>query len=116
MTRARIEFGGEGERVAEDYLTDKGYRVIERSYRCKIGQIDLVMRDGDTIVFVEVKNRSSSVFGRPEEAVDGRKQRKLMRLAEAFLLYRRITDVPVRFDVVAILDGKIEHIPDAFRA
>jgi len=116
VTRARFEFGGKGERAAEDFLAGKGYRLLARSYRCKLGQIDLVMRDGDTIVFVEVKNRSSSVFGRPEEAVDGRKQRKLMRLAEAFLLHRRITDVPVRFDVVAILDGNIEHIPDAFRA
>lgn len=81
-----------------------------------MGQIDLVMQDGDTVVFVEVKNRSSSAFGRPEEAVDARKQRKLMKLAQFFLIDRRLKDPPVRFDVVAILEGQINHIPDAFRA
>ena len=110
-----MELGGRGERIAETYLVEKGFELVERSYRCRLGQIDLVMRDGATLVFVEVKNRSSSLFGSPEEAVDGRKQRKLARLAEAFLQHRRLRDVPLRFDVVAILGDEIRHIPDAFR-
>lgn len=115
MTQERYQFGGQGERLAEQFLLKKGLSLVERSYRCKIGQIDLVMRDGETLVFIEVKNRSTSAFGAPEEAVDGRKQRKLARLAQAFLQHRRVGDVPVRFDVIAILGGEIRHLPDAFR-
>lgn len=115
MTRERLEFGGEGERVAEDYLTDKGFRVLERSYRCKLGQIDLVMRDGDTIVFVEVKTRTSRSLGPAEEGVHAKKQRQITRAAVLYVQTRRLERSPLRFDVVAIQDGEIRHLRDAFR-
>lgn len=115
MSRERRELGRRGECLAEAHLGGKGYRLLERSYRCRLGEADLIMRDGDTVVFIEVKTRSSGSFGTPEEAVDARKQRKLVQVAQFYLRDRGLDDAPARFDVVAVADGEIRHIPDAFR-
>src|SRR5208283_1960198 len=77
MSRAHLDLGKKGEEMAQAYLREKGYRLLERSYRCKLGEADLIMQDGDTIVFVEVKTRSSASFETPEQAVNARKQKKL---------------------------------------
>lgn len=110
MSRA---IGNEGERRAEKCLLAKGLRILERNYSTRRGEIDLVALDGDTLVFVEVKARAAARFGLPQEAVGALKQRRLVKAAQAYLLERG-WEGPARFDVVAILDGDIEHITDAF--
>ena len=116
MSRERLDLGKKGEDMAQAYLCRQGYRLLERSYRCKLGEADLIMQNGNTIVFVEVKTRSSNLFGTPQEAVDARKQKKLVRVAQSYLQERRLGNVPSRFDVVAVTGDDIRHIPDAFRA
>jgi len=94
-------------------------RVLARDWRCRLGQIDVVARDGDTVVVVEVKARRGLGFGLPQEAVDARKQRKLRVLAEAYLAATGRQGDPVRIDVVGLLvDARLrvvrcEHIRDA---
>jgi putative endonuclease len=114
--------GRRGEDAAARYLKRLGYKVLARGSRLRCGEIDLVMLDGRTIVFVEVKTRTSQDAGLPSEAVDQRKQRKLTRSAVAFLKRHRLLEYPARFDVVSITwpsDGGrpvIQHIPNAFEA
>ncbi|MCE5193841.1 MAG: YraN family protein [Nitrospiraceae bacterium] len=109
--------GIEGEKLAEDYLKDKAYRIISKNYKTKIGEIDIIADDNGTLVFVEVKTRKSNYFGYPFEAVGSKKQHKLKNLALLYLKKYKL-DCPVRFDVISILlntaDGHIEHIKDAF--
>jgi putative endonuclease len=112
--------GERGERLAEEFLKARGYRILERNFRIKLGEIDLIARDRDCICFVEVKTRAS--FDVPQEAVSRLKQRKLTQVAFAYLKSRfdRV-DVRCRFDVVAIeekADGtaRIELFTDAFQA
>ena len=114
-----------GERLAAAYLEGKGYTVLDRNYRFSREEIDLVCfapaarpEDGGWIVFVEVKTRRGTGFGRPEAAVDEAKQRAIMRVAEAYLHERRLMAALCRFDVVAVLLGggepEIEHFENAF--
>lgn len=109
-----------GERLAEALLRAKGYRIEARNWRCSLGEIDLVCEHRGTLVFVEVKARSSLAAGGPEDAVTPGKQARLVRLATAYLAGREGTPPPCRFDVVAV-DGSgllpsVRHIRDAFRA
>ena len=112
------ELGRKGEEIALQFLKRKGYRIIERNYVCKLGEMDIIAREKDTLVFVEVKARTSTVFGPPQLAVNSSKQRQLSKVALNFLREKRIGDVKARFDVVAILLGpkgdEIELIQDAF--
>jgi putative endonuclease len=112
--------GRAGEAAAARHLEAIGHRVLERGYRTRDGEIDLVTRDGDTIVFVEVKTRSGTAHGRPAEAVDRRKQGRILRAARLWLHRHGATDSPCRFDVVEVLSRPgapdlLEHLPDAFR-
>ena len=115
--------GGEiGERLAEQYLIGRNFRVIERNWRAgKLGEVDLIAYDGPVLAFIEVKARFSDQFGAPQSAVTAGKQRQLVKLARLYL-YRQglYGKTDCRFDVVAItfVDRQpvIEHIPDAFRA
>jgi putative endonuclease len=115
-------FGEQGERVAEDYLKRRGYRIVSRRGRSRFGEIDLVAVDGKTVVFVEVKTRRSAAKVHPDEAVDARKQRRLTQAALAFLKTHGLLECAARFDVVAITwpDAKakphVEHFKDAFPA
>ena len=115
----RRRLGWWGETLALWWLRAKGMRLVTRNWRCPLGELDLVMRDGDTIVFVEVKTRSSPTAGQPEEAVGREKQRRIFRLAQAFLAAQRLREVPCRFDVVAVsftgLVPRLRHVPAAFR-
>ncbi|WP_412063201.1 YraN family protein [Rubrivirga sp. IMCC45206] len=122
MTAADV--GRRGEDVAADFLEAKGYRVMDRNYRFGREEVDIVAfepnarNDGGMIVFVEVKARSGTGFGRPEAAVDEPKQKAIKRVAEAYLHERRLIPSPTRFDVVAVLFGggapDIEHFENAF--
>jgi putative endonuclease len=112
--------GSRGEDLAVQYLKKKGFKVIERNYHCSAGEIDLIAREKNTLVFVEIKTRSSSEFGLPQEAVDRFKQRKMIEAARTYLAERHMTeDIPARFDVVAIhlmpAGPQIELIKDAFQ-
>jgi putative endonuclease len=118
---ARKILGDRGEAAAAEWLADHGYEVLDRNVRTRFGEIDLVARRAGVVVFVEVKTRTGAGFGHPGEAVADRKQRRLARLASAYLQRRGLDGCAVRFDVIALLltrDGAIggfEHVPDAFQ-
>lgn len=112
--------GSEGERLAARYLRRQGFRILARRYRTALGEVDLIARDGNCVVFVEVKTRKSSGAGLPYEAVHHAKQEQLTRLALAFLKKHNLLEFPARFDVVAIVWGEdgqepqITHYRNAF--
>lgn len=111
--------GKEGERIAVEYLRKKGYRVIEENYRTRRGEIDIICEQRGSVIFVEVKTRKSMSFGRPEEAVDSRKRKKMAEIALDYLTEKHLNGrVDCRFDVVAITEKSpriVNHIVDAFR-
>jgi len=107
----RYSLGARGEAAAARYLEGLGFRVVERNYRCKIGEIDLICTRGKLLVFVEVKARRSCAYGAPQEAVDGRKARQIRRVAAWYLtqgarIKRFYDDFDIRFDVVEV---RAEH-------
>ncbi len=110
--------GQRGEALAVAHLKKRGLRIEAQNFRCRLGEIDLVARDGSVLVFVEVRSRTSAEFGLPQETVDYRKQRRLRQIAQVYLQGR--VETTVRFDVVAVLfdrEGnlrRLEHIPNAF--
>jgi len=110
--------GRKGEALAASHLRNLGWEILERNYRTKLGEIDLICRDHDSIVFVEVKTRASAEFARPDESVTQRKQAKLRRLVEEYLVTRRLESRDVRFDVLGVTLGsrspEFEHIVGAF--
>lgn len=115
------DLGLRGERLAARELKRRGYRILERRWRCRAGEIDLVARDGETLVVVEVKARRRRDYGPPSDAVDARKRRKLVQLARVYLAARRLENVSVRFDVVGVdlrpgQSPRIEVLRDAFDA
>ncbi|MBQ7712430.1 MAG: YraN family protein [Clostridia bacterium] len=103
-----------GEVTAKRYLEEKGYRTLAENYAAKQGEIDLVMQDGDTIVFVEVKARETIAYGEPIEAVTPQKVRRIALTAQQFLLQKRLLGRAVRFDVVEVLYGEVRHTENAF--
>jgi putative endonuclease len=114
--RTTRQVGGEKELLAARYLQSQGLHLFERNHRCRFGEIDLIMGDEDCLVFVEVRYRRSSRFGRPEQTVDGRKQRRLSAAAYHYL-QAHPTMLPCRFDVVAIVDqDQIQWFKNAFNA
>jgi putative endonuclease len=114
--------GAHHEEIALDYLLGLGYTLIKRNFRFgKLGEIDLVMRDRGSYVFVEVKGRRSHTFGLPEEAITPAKRRTIRKVASGFVFINRLVHYQARFDVVAVdyatgIDGKpeIRHYVDAF--
>ena len=111
------DFGKLGEEIAVNYLSDKGYEILERNWRNRHKEIDIIARDGKFLVIVEVKARKSDEYGNPDIAVTRQKQRLLISAANAYLFRNRL-DIETRFDIISIVfkDGKpvIEHIEDAF--
>ncbi len=117
MSLVKKMLGKEGEDRAAKYLTGQGYKIIERNYRTRAGEIDLIALHRDVVVFVEVKTRTSDAYGSPELAVNPRKQRRMIKAALGYITYKRLHQVPCRFDVVAISNGKdqeVELIQNAF--
>ena len=117
MSLLRKLLGRIGEDSASRYLTQQGYRILERNFRITAGEIDLIALDRDTIVFVEVKTRTSDAYGAPELAVDARKQARMTKAALAYLKARKLHQMACRFDVVAITrmpEERIDLIRNAF--
>ena len=121
------QLGPRGEALAAKLLKKSGLKILARNYRCPVGEVDLIALDratrktqgAETIVFVEVKTRTSDRYTDPHAAVNAEKRRRLRRVAEYYLRARKAEDYNARFDVVSVLlkDGqepKIEHIPEAF--
>ena len=113
------DIGREGEDVAASYLMQKGYRIVARNWRYGPKEIDIVARDGETMVFVEVKTRSTLAFELPQEAVTKKKMKNLVEAADAYMLQYNI-ELEGRFDIVGVLNGNppkvIEHIAGAWQA
>lgn len=105
--------GRTGEKQAEAYYKKQGCRILERNYQTPFGEADLVLQDGEELVFAEVKTRSSDNYGTPAEAVTRQKQRRYRKIAEYYLL-RKTEEVPVRFDVVEVRDGAVSLLKNAF--
>jgi putative endonuclease len=109
--------GAKNEQLAAQYLIDKGYLIIERNFQCKTGEIDIIAKDNTYLVFVEVKYRTNTEKGFPEEAVDFRKIKKITRTAAYYMIKKGISmETACRFDVVSILEQEISLIQNAFDA
>jgi putative endonuclease len=118
MDDRRQQFGKTGETIAARFLRKMGYRILEQNYRTVLGEIDIIARDRDTLVFVEVKARTSGRYGNPKSAVTPRKQRKISMVALHYLKSTAQSRIKARFDVVAIHSTnaapQIELIKNAF--
>jgi putative endonuclease len=115
----RLSLGERGEAVACGFLEEQGYKILEKNFKCKLGEIDVVARRRGRLAFIEIKTRTSAKFGTPQEAVDLRKQEKIFKVAQWYLKEKKLSKSPVAFDVVSILwqEGqapKIHLLPDAF--
>jgi putative endonuclease len=119
VSGTRSDLGLRGERLAEAFLKKRGLKAVARRFSTPVGELDLVMRQAETVVFVEVKTQRDRAFTDPELRVTAAKQRKLLKAAQWFLNRKRWIDRPCRFDVVAVVvpeagEPVIEHFPDAF--
>ena len=109
-----------GEEAAAHLLRSGGYRIVARNHRCRRGEIDLIAEKGEVLVFVEVRTRSTALFGGPEETVGARKQQRVIAAARDYLAQRRGPPRAARFDVIAVVDGpsgpSLTHFENAFDA
>lgn len=96
------ELGKQAEEQAVRLLRKAGYKVLERNFTCKLGEIDIIASESGSLVFVEVRARRQTEFGLPQETVDERKQLQLRRLAEFYLIHKKLPPTPCRFDVAAL--------------
>lgn len=107
--------GGKGERLTAAYLKKRGYKIIEKNYRTPFSEVDLIALKGDLLVFIEVKTRTSELYGRPADAVDRKKREKYVKSAEYYLLNNPdLRSKSVRFDVCEVLGDQINYIENAF--
>lgn len=118
MPRQNLEIGKSGEELAVEFLKKQGYRILTRNYKTKLGEVDIIAKDKDTICFIEVKTRYSDKFGFPQEAVLRNKQRQISKAALVFLKGNNLLNKKARFDVVAIRyledEPQLDLIKDAF--
>ena len=114
MTEQRQRLGASGEKLAAQWYEANGYEVLDRNWRRREGELDLVVRRNRTIVFCEVKTRRSDAFGSPGESVTRTKRARVRRLAAMWLQDSPVRPREIRFDVVAVLDGEVEVIEGAF--
>ncbi|MDD3705014.1 MAG: YraN family protein [Clostridiaceae bacterium] len=113
-------FGAFGESLATEYLSEKGYKVLERNFSCRIGEVDIIAMQEDTVAFIEVKTRSSEKFGLPSEAVSLTKQNRIVKTALYYMQRNKLLDYMCRFDVIEIIvdpenKSRINLIKDAFQ-
>ncbi len=106
--------GREGEQKAEEYLLVNGYDILEKNYKNRFGEIDIIARYGKTLVFIEVKTKKTGLHGLPAESVDARKQSRIGKVALAYITNNKIVNQPCRFDVLSIHDERIELFTNAF--
>ncbi len=121
MSKQNLYLGKSGEEAAVEFLKNSGYHILEKNYKTRLGEIDIIARDQDTLCFIEVKTRSSDRFGLPQEALSAFKQRQLTKATLSFLKEKKLLNQKARFDVVAIMaspDGSLQMrlIKDAFEA
>lgn len=112
-----VVVGKSGEDLAKEYLISNGYRILLTNYRNKIGEIDIIAMDKDILVFVEVKTRTSISYGYAFEAVDYRKQRKIINTSMVYIKYHNIFDTQLRYDIIEVYKTKnikINHLENAF--
>ncbi len=102
MTQKRRDLGKKGEALAVAFLKKKHYKILFRNYRCRFGEIDIIAVHEKTLVFIEVKTRTSDFFGLPQEAVRQKKQKKISMVAMEFIQRNRLEEKDARFDIVAI--------------
>ncbi len=118
MSKVHLYLGKTGEELAVGLLKENGYKILSRNYKSRLGEIDIIAQDKDTLCFVEVKTRHADFFGKPQEAVTKTKQRQICRVALAYLKDNHLLEKKARFDVVAIIYSgdlpKLELIQDAF--
>ena len=117
MKLENIEKGKLGEKIAKDYLILNGYKIIETNYKNKIGEIDIIALDGDVLTFIEVKSRTTSSYGYPYEAVNFKKQKKIMNVSMIYIKHKKLSDIQLRYDIIEVYltkTDKINHIKDAF--
>ncbi|MBE7087904.1 MAG: YraN family protein [Clostridiales bacterium] len=105
--------GDKGENLAVKHLKKQGYKILHRNFKCKLGEVDIIAQLGDTVCFIEVKTRSTDYFGAPCEAVTPERQRRYKNCAKFYYANRQI-DYNVRFDIIEVFNGKINHIENAF--
>lgn len=114
MTYNRRRIGTEKEQLAGAYLEKEGYEIIEYNYRCKKGEIDIIAKDGEYLVFCEVKYRSGTTKGTPAEAVNYKKQRTISKCALFYITEKHWQYLPCRFDVISVTDKEIQVLKNAF--
>ena len=110
----RRAYGNEGEQAACEHLKRKGWTILERNVRRGPGEIDIIARKRKLVAFIEVKRRSSLNYGRPAEAVNAEKQKRIARAAALYVQEKGLENAKLRFDIIEILPGEIRHIEDAF--
>ena len=118
MSKQNLYLGKSGEELAVDLLRENGYKIIARNYKTKLGEIDIVAYEKDTVCFIEVKTRRSDKFGFPQEAILRTKQRQISKVALGFLKDKNLLDRNARFDVVSVVfagdEPKLDLIKNAF--
>jgi putative endonuclease len=114
VTDQRRRLGARGEALAAARYAGAGYELLDRNWRCAVGEIDLVLRKGRTLVVCEVKTRRTTAFGSPAEAVTAAKRARLRRLAARWLAAHHVRVVNVRFDVAVVLGDVVEILPGAW--
>lgn len=122
MSSFNRDIGSLGEEISENFLVESGYTILDRNFRCKTGEIDLIARDGDYICFIEVKTRCGNLFGSPCEAVNYSKQKRISKTAQMYILKKKLFKFHFRFDVIEVILNKeqgtssIKLIKNAFDA
>lgn len=122
MTKERLELGRRGEDIAARFLKKMGYKIIERNFRCRIGEIDIIAFEKGVLIFIEIKTRTSDTFAPPQLSVNRLKQQKIINSALSYLVQKKITGIDCRFDIITITfppdlkkGEKVTLIKDAFR-
>lgn len=106
--------GAKGEQQAKEYLIKNKYKILETNFTCPIGEIDIIAKKKDVIIFIEVKTRETAKYGLPREAVTAYKQDKIRKIALTYLKFTNNLESKVRFDCIDILDGKLTHLQNCF--